>query len=92
MNSCIIYFLRSGIVTFIGLFDNYGKIIKTIKLSPSNNILCRIPSKVFHVDIPIVDSVHLETTLGPFNVSDNIIAPWYNDNERNSFLCEILNN
>ena len=76
----------------IGMFDNYGQISKTIKLSPNNNIFCRIPKNVFHVDIPIVDSVHLETTLGPFNVSDNVIAPWYDDNERNSFLYKILNN
>ena len=63
----------------IGMLDNYGKIIKTIKLSPGNNIFCRIPSKVFHVDIPIVDSVHLD------------LVHYYADSDAEGIVLDSLN-
>ena len=39
-----------------------------------------------HCDLPIGESVHIETTEGPFSKYDNIIPAWYDQTKRDEFL------
>lgn len=62
----------------IVIFDDEGGIVDTFLLDRSDGMLCyRINSSVYHMSIPLSDTViELETKGGPFVPESNIWAPW----------------
>jgi cupin fold WbuC family metalloprotein len=80
----------------IFIFDEKGKIIDFSKLDGTNNIMYRVDPGHYHMDIPLTtQTIHFETTTGPFlGDTDNIVPHWFsnlNDKERIEFHDRLLN-
>ena len=66
------------------------------KLDGTNNIMYRVDPGHYHMDIPLTtQTIHFETTTGPFlGDTDNIVPHWFsnlNDKERIEFHDRLLN-
>ena len=74
---------------YVITFDENGNIEDYVKLTERDRIFCRIPKGIIHMDLPSRESIHLETTTGPFQSEDNVVACWFNECDRDNFLKEI---
>lgn len=62
---------------FVIVFDDYGNIKDTFKLSKEENIAFRISKNYWHSIIPLSENViFIEVKLGPFDKEDNIYPDW----------------